>query len=163
MGTDFLYGIHKSYRIILHESRHTFSHQAYHMSWRTDFINNMVGNAKMKNNRIKIHLTVLVGLCLCMGSCMDKLDKMFSRENLFFSTYNGFADTPAWDLAKATEDGDTSRMREILNANPALLNYKDTAEGMTLLMMTIVNQDTPYTFLDRCVLQIPMTLEDNKV
>ena len=133
------------------------------MSWRTDFINNMVGNAKMQNNRIKIHLTILIGLCLCMGSCMDKLDKMFSRENLFFSTYNGFADTPAWDLAKATEDGDTSRMREILNANPALLNYKDTAEGMTLLMMTIVNQSTPYTFWDRHILQIPMTLEDNKV
>lgn len=61
-------------------------------------------------------------------------------DNLLGDDYRLFQKSPAWELAKAVEDGDTVRIGRILTENPSLINYQEPKFGQTLLMMTVRNQ-----------------------
>ena len=77
-----------------------------------------------------------------LGSCRFFYDreKLVDKTKLTASDYRIFQGTPAWDLAKAVEDGDKDKIRKIVNGNPQLINYQDPTYGRTLLMLTVTNQ-----------------------
>ena len=82
----------------------------------------------MKSNYIYIVLFLFI-----TTTCSFPLD-------LDMGTYEDFSSTPAYDLAKATNAGDTTKMDLILKDNPTLINYQDPVCARTLLMHTIRNQ-----------------------
>jgi len=48
-----------------------------------------------------------------------------------------FKNTPVWELAKAVDNENTSKIKKILNATPSLLNYQEPKFGMTLLIRAV--------------------------
>lgn len=107
-----------------------------------------------------MHL-VLTILSLFFIACGDMRDKSVSPVRIPSGDYRRFQNTPAWELAKATEDGDTLCMRKLLQESPSLLNYQEPHGGMTLLMMTIKNQNEPTSFWGQHLFK--MTSKDNSV
>lgn len=64
--------------------------------------------------------------------------------------YENFKDTPAWELAKAVNCGDTLAIDRILKKDSTLIDYQEPYHKMTLLMMTIFNQKRatfPYSLI----------------
>ncbi|MBN8574210.1 MAG: ankyrin repeat domain-containing protein [Candidatus Kapabacteria bacterium] len=54
--------------------------------------------------------------------------------------YRLFQNTVAWDLAKAVQDEDELKIKEIITKDPNIINYQDPKYGNTLLIFTIMNQ-----------------------
>ena len=81
-------------------------------------------------------------LLLTLVSCLyyDR-EKIVDKHRLAGYDYRLFQSTPAWDLAKAVQDGDVAKIREIRNSNPELINYQESKYGETLLMLTIFNRN----------------------
>ena len=50
-----------------------------------------------------------------------------------------FQGTPAWELAKAVEDGDIEKIDEEVKRNPEILNYQENIYGNTLLHLSVYN------------------------
>ena len=55
--------------------------------------------------------------------------------------YRLFWGTPAWDLAKAVDDGDEEAIFRIAKANPNILNTLEPIYGYSLLHLSIMNDD----------------------
>ena len=55
--------------------------------------------------------------------------------------YRLFQDTPAWELAKAVQDGRICKIKSILQEDSTLINYQEPRFGETLLMLAIWNND----------------------
>lgn len=55
--------------------------------------------------------------------------------------YRLFQETPAWELAKAVQDGRVSRIKSIIQEDSTLINYQEPRFGETLLMLAIWNDD----------------------
>ena len=89
---------------------------------------------------MKKYLSLL--LLLTLVSCLyyDR-EKIVDKHRLAGYDYRLFQSTPAWDLAKAVQDGDVAKIREIRNSNPELINYQESKYGETLLMLTIFNRN----------------------
>ena len=89
---------------------------------------------------MKKYISIL--LLFTMVSCLfyDR-EKIVDKHRLLGYDYRLFQSTPAWDLAKAVQDEDVSKMRGILCKEPKLINYQEAKYGETLLLMTILNQD----------------------
>ncbi len=93
------------------------------------------------NKLIIVAVSILFTLLGLLQSCT-----YFSREKKVDKSYlNGydyrlFQDTPAWELAKAVEDEDVSKINEIVAKNPEIINFQEPVIGKTLLMMTITRQ-----------------------
>ncbi len=51
-----------------------------------------------------------------------------------------FQGTPAWELAKAVDDNDTTEIINILKQQPDLIDYQDPVWGYTVLMQSINNK-----------------------
>ena len=77
-------------------------------------------------------------LILLLSSCREiKVDK----SNLRGWDYRLFQDTPAWELAKAVQDGRVGRIKSIIQEDSTLINYQEPRFGETLLMLAIWNDD----------------------
>lgn len=59
------------------------------------------------------------------------------NEKLGIKDIEIFENTPAWELAKAVDDENISKIVKLVNSNPALVNYQEPVFGMTLLIRAI--------------------------
>src|SRR5579859_5154096 len=87
--------------------------------------------------------TILAGLlasCLLPSCANINREKPVDKSNLTGGDYRLFQGTPAWELAKAVQDGDKGKIDQLVAKDPALINYQEPKYGSTLLMLTIINQ-----------------------
>ena len=74
-------------------------------------------------------------------SCLNiDRDKPVDKSKLRGRDYRLFQDTPAWELAKAVQDGNEKKINDIVDKKPELINYQEPKFGNTLLMLTVCNQ-----------------------
>lgn len=86
-------------------------------------------------------VTTIFLVCLLLFSCTKlNRDKIVDKSELLGDDYRLFQNTPAWELAKAVEDGDRVKINQILYNDKKLINYQEAKLGSTLLMLTIRNQ-----------------------
>lgn len=84
----------------------------------------------------KILIVIMIfGHLMACSNQKEKIDK----SKLTGYDYRLFQDTPAWPLAKAVEEGDTSEIRIKIVENKINPNYQESQYGHTLLMMAIFN------------------------
>ena len=89
----------------------------------------------MKNKFITILLSIFLFSCGEMNR-----EKIVDKEKLTGDDYRFFQSTPAWNLAKAVQDEDESKINEIISKDPRLINFQEAKFGNTLLMLTVGNQ-----------------------
>ena len=85
-------------------------------------------------------------LCVLFAQC-DFINDVYreipvNKKDLGY-TYKdcrAFQGTPAWELAKAVDDNDTSEIVKILKQQPDLIDYRDPVWGYTVLMQSINNK-----------------------
>jgi len=84
---------------------------------------------------------LLISMILCIVGC-EKMtrERKVDKNHLTGMDYRLFQDTPAWELAKAVQDEDAEKIKQIAEKNPKLINYQEPIYGGTLLMLTIMNQ-----------------------
>lgn len=78
--------------------------------------------------------------CLLLSCSNMNRDNPVDKKDLRAGDYRLFQNTPAWELAKAVQDGHIKKINEITSKTPKLLNYQEPKYGNTLLMLTIINQ-----------------------
>lgn len=69
-------------------------------------------------------------------SCHNR-EQIVDQRTLSNYDFRLFQETPAWELAKAVEDEDESRIREILSKNHSLVNYQSPKYGVTVLHLAV--------------------------
>ena len=86
--------------------------------------------------------------CLLLSCSNINRDKPVDKSELTGSDYRLFQNTPAWELAKAVQDENEKKINEIVSKDPKLINYQEPKFGNTLLMLTIMNQQSiPFEIL----------------
>lgn len=88
----------------------------------------------MKRRNIIIIIAIL-SIC----SCVDR-DQKVDKNTLLASDYRLFQDTPAWALAKETEDQDLKAMEQTIQRNQVLINYREPKFGQTLLHLAVITE-----------------------
>lgn len=81
---------------------------------------------------------IIFFLLLFFASCKNQETK-FEKEQFLGNDYRLFEKTPAWELAKAVEDEDTTKIGEILNNKKIDINFQEPKFGGTLLSLSIMN------------------------
>jgi hypothetical protein len=84
-------------------------------------------------------LQILVS-CLLLSCTEFNRNILVDKSKLTGSDYRLFQDTPAWELAKAVQDGNEKKINEMVKKDSALVNCREPKYGETLLMLTIMNQ-----------------------
>jgi len=84
-------------------------------------------------------LKVLIS-CLLLSCSNINRDKPVDNKDLTGRDYRLFQKTPAWELAKAVQDENVSKISEIIAKDNKIANYQEPKYGNTLLMLTIKNQ-----------------------
>ena len=87
-----------------------------------------------KNMKNKPYFRIII-LFFIIYSCHTDKTKLYS------SDYRIFKDTPAWKLAKYVRSNDTEGIREEIQNNPNIINYQEPMYGMSLLHLSIYNDD----------------------
>ena len=89
---------------------------------------------------MKKSLLILLS-CLLFVKC-DYREIPVNKKDLGYTAQDcrAFQGTPAWDLAKAVDDNDTSKIIKILKQKPDLIDYRDPVWGYTVLMQSIKNK-----------------------
>lgn len=77
---------------------------------------------------------------LFLTSCSNS-DGKVAKSKLTGYDYRLFQDTPAWPLAKAVRDKDTSEVKTLVIENKIDPDYQESRCGNTLLMMSIFNNN----------------------
>jgi hypothetical protein len=67
-------------------------------------------------------------------------DAVADRQTLLASDYQIFQGTIAWDLAKAVQDDDADKIKQIVNKNKRLVSVVDPRYGQTLLALAVYNE-----------------------
>jgi len=83
-------------------------------------------------------LTIYLAAIFLFISCNNR-ENIVKKENLLGNDYRLFQNTPAWELAKAVDDEDTIKIREILNNKKVDIDFREPKFGSTLLMLSIIN------------------------
>ncbi len=68
---------------------------------------------------------------------VDNDDTTVDRTNMNGYDFRLFKGTPAWDLAKAVQNGDTIKIVNIITRNKALLESREPKFGLTVLSMAV--------------------------
>lgn len=89
--------------------------------------------------------------CLLLSCSNIKREKPVDKSDLSGRDYRLFQNTPAWELAKAVQDEDLTKINKIVSENPKIINYQESKYGNTLLKLTVMNQQlAPFkTLLER--------------
>lgn len=82
----------------------------------------------------------LVFSCLLLSCSNINREKPVDKQDLTGSDYRLFQNTPAWELAKAVQDEDVTKIDNIVSENPNIINYQEPKYGNTLLKLTVMNQ-----------------------
>ena len=62
-----------------------------------------------------------------------------SKENLIGNDFRLFEDTPAWELAKAVRDQDTSKFDKILTDSKIDVDFEESKYGQSVLQVAVLN------------------------
>lgn len=89
---------------------------------------------------MKQAIIILLSVLIVLSCTNTVRNKIVDKSELLGNDYRLFQNTPAWELAKAVEDGNESKINNILSENIKLVNYQESKYGETLLMLTIANQ-----------------------
>ena len=84
----------------------------------------------------KSGIIILLSLALIMYSCSDR-ERIVDQRILSNYDFRQFQGTPAWELAKAVEDGETEKIEIILRENPGLANFQSPKYGLTVLHLAV--------------------------
>lgn len=87
----------------------------------------------------RIGIQVLIS-CLLLSCSNINRDKLVDKTDLTADDYRLFQCTPAWELAKAVEDENVSKIDAVVAGNPQIVNYQEPKYGNTLLHLSIMNQ-----------------------
>lgn len=82
----------------------------------------------------------IIGILLMISGCTNR-DTIVDKSKLLGSDYRLFQNTPAWELAKSVEDGDTAAIRLNSGKNKELIDYRDAVYGQTLLSIAVYRQN----------------------
>jgi len=66
-------------------------------------------------------------------------DIIVNKKELLAGDYRLFQSTPAWQLAKAVADSDTTKIKEQVNKNKSLLAFREPRFGQPLLTLAVRN------------------------
>lgn len=91
-------------------------------------------------------LTIYLAIIFLFINCNNR-ENIVKKENLLGNDYRLFQNTPAWELAKAVDDENTIKIREILNNKKVGIDFREPKFGSTLLMLTIKNSQFQITKL----------------
>ena len=89
---------------------------------------------------MKALIIQLLFSCLLLSCSNINRDKPVDKLELSGRDYRLFQNTPAWELAKAVQDEDVTKIDRIVSENSKIINYKDPKYGNTLLKLTVMNQ-----------------------
>jgi len=81
----------------------------------------------------------IAALIVILSSCTIK-GTANTQGKLLSSDYRLFKNTPAWPLAKAVENEDTSSIRKIITGHKVSVDYPDPVYGGTLLDIAVFNR-----------------------
>lgn len=82
----------------------------------------------------------LVFSCLLLSCSNINRDKPVDKSEISGRDYRLFQNTQAWELAKAVQDEDVTKIDRIVSENSKIINYQDPKYGNTLLKLTVMNQ-----------------------
>ena len=69
---------------------------------------------------------IIILLSMFLFSCGEmNREKKVDKKELLGDDYRLFQNTPAWDLAKAVQDEDEKKIREILTKDARLINFQE--------------------------------------
>lgn len=91
----------------------------------------------MSKHKYASYLLIIV---LFLISCTNN-ELEIDKTKLPPNDYRLFWGTPAWDLAKAVDDGDEEAIFNIAKANPKILNTLEPIYGYSLLHLSIMNDN----------------------
>lgn len=83
-------------------------------------------------------LTIYLVTIFSFISCNNR-ENIVDKQRLLGDDYRLFQKTLAWELAKAVEDEDTIKIKEILKNKKSDIDFKEPKFGSTLLMLSIIN------------------------
>jgi len=83
-------------------------------------------------------LTIYFAVIFLFINCNNR-ENIVKKENLLGNDFRLFQNTPAWELAKAVEDEDIIKIKEILNNKKVDIDFREPKFGNTLLMLSIKN------------------------
>jgi len=97
---------------------------------------------------MKLMIIILIlQIAFLSCSCKNREDEV-DKSKLVGKDYRLFQKTTAWELAKAVQDEDEEKIKQILSKNQDLINYQEPIFGSTLLMLTVRNQQfKPFNIL----------------
>jgi hypothetical protein len=70
-------------------------------------------------------------------------DILVDKSTLLGVDYRLFQNTPAWVLAKAVKDEDTTKIRDEVSKNKSLLSFREPVLGQPLLKLAVMNKNYP--------------------
>lgn len=81
-------------------------------------------------------------ICLLLIGCNqeNRLNMYDNNKKINFESIMIFKDTPAWDLAKAVDKENLSKIKRIIEKDSTLLDYQEPRYGMTVLMRAIATE-----------------------
>jgi hypothetical protein len=91
-------------------------------------------------------LTIYFAMIFSFISCNNR-ENIVDKQNLLGNDYRLFQKTPAWELAKAVEDEDTIKIKEIVKNKKSDIDFREPKFGNTLLMLSIKNSQFQITKL----------------
>lgn len=94
------------------------------------------------NNDIRVSMVFALVFLIILNiftSCQNNRENLVDKSKLLGKDYRLFQNTIAWELAKAVEDEDILKIRQVLNNNNRLVNFQEPRFGGTLLMFAIYN------------------------
>jgi hypothetical protein len=75
-----------------------------------------------------------------LTSCYDR-DKKVDKSKLIGMDYRLFQDTPAWELAKAVQDGNVKEIEKQVKEKKIPVDFREERFGHTLLKMAVMNEN----------------------
>lgn len=82
---------------------------------------------------------LIISICL-ITSCYNR-DKKVDKSQLIGMDYRLFQDCPAWELAKAVEDGNVKDIETQVKERKVPVDFREERFGHTLLMMAVMNEN----------------------
>lgn len=82
---------------------------------------------------------IIISISTILLACNNNQNEKIDKSKLLGNDYRLFQSTPVWSLAKAVEDMDTTKIKELISKGSANVNYQESRFGNTLLMMAILN------------------------
>jgi ankyrin repeat protein len=82
---------------------------------------------------------LIISICL-LTTCYDR-DKKVDKSRLIGMDYRLFQDSPAWELAKAVEDGNVKEIERQVKEEKVPVDFREERFGQTLLMMAVMNEN----------------------